>query len=145
MRPLPCFAPARLRLAVMLWLLLAAGLPFTANGQTARPDPAPPAAQAERVFGLMGKRILAPDGTEIGRVVDLVVDRQGETRAAVVDVGGFLGIGSRRIALAWGRMSFRSEDGALRIETDVAADRISAAPEFKPGEAASIFDPDEAR
>jgi hypothetical protein len=131
--------------AAAVGLALIAALPFAASGQDGRPAPTvgTSATAPEPVFGLMGRRIMAAEGAEIGRVVDLVVDAEGRPRAAVVDVGGFLGIGSRRVALAWRRLAFRGDEGAPRIVTDVPADRLSAAPEYRPGEATSVFDPGE--
>ena len=43
--------------------------------------------------------VLDNDGKEIGRIVDVVVDPAGQPRAIVVDVGGFMGVGSRRVAV----------------------------------------------
>jgi hypothetical protein len=42
----------------------------------------------------------------MGRIVDVVVDRTGQVRAAVIDLGGFLGVGSRKIAVDWNALSF---------------------------------------
>jgi len=41
-------------------------------------------------------------GENMGRIVDVVVDPSGQVRAAVIDFGGFLGVGSPRIAVDWG-------------------------------------------
>ncbi len=37
----------------------------------------------------------------MGRVVDVIVDPAGQVCAAIVDFGGFLGVGSRKIAVDW--------------------------------------------
>ena len=100
-----------------------------------------PLAGPPHVIGLMGRRIFTPDAQEIGRVVDMVLDAGGSPVAIVVDVGGFLGLGSRRIALAWSRLDFRSDDERVRIVTSVPPDQISAAPEYRPGDPATIYDP----
>ena len=42
----------------------------------------------------------------MGRVVDIVVDSAGQVRAAVIDFGGFLGVGSRKIAVDWNALHF---------------------------------------
>jgi hypothetical protein len=36
-----------------------------------------------------------------GRIIDLLSDRNGKLKAAVVEMGGFLGIGTRKIAIDW--------------------------------------------
>jgi hypothetical protein len=35
----------------------------------------------------------------MGRVVNVVVDQSGQVRAAIIDFGGFLGVGNRKIAV----------------------------------------------
>ena len=42
---------------------------------------------------LLGKPVQSLKGEDLGRVVDVVVDRSGVLRAAIVDFGGFLGVG----------------------------------------------------
>lgn len=110
-------------------------------GATPAPLGTAPLAGPPHIIGLMGRRIFTPDAQEIGRVVDMVLDAEGRPVAIVVDVGGFLGLGSRRIALAWGRLDFRSEEERVRIVTSVPPDQISAAPEYKPGDPTTIYDP----
>lgn len=55
---------------------------------------------------VLGKS-LAASGENAGRIVDVLADDAGRVRAAVVDFGGFLGVGARRLAvslsdLRWG-------------------------------------------
>ena len=45
----------------------------------------------------------------MGRIIDLLADGDGKVVAAVIEFGGFLGIGTRKIAVEW---------SALRIEAD---------------------------
>jgi len=140
------------RLAAAVVVALSAGAALAQAPTPSPPAPAPSAtpptslgtatlAAPPLVIGLMGRRIFTPDAQEIGRVVDVVVDAEGRPVAMVVDVGGFLGLGSRRIALAWGRLDFRAEEQRVRIVTSVPPDQISAAPEYKPGDSATIYDP----
>ena len=42
----------------------------------------------------------------MGRIVDVIVDRAGAVRAAVIDFGGFLGVGSRKIVVDWNALRF---------------------------------------
>ena len=37
----------------------------------------------------------------MGRIVDVIVNRSGQVRAAIIDFGGFLGVGSRKVAVEW--------------------------------------------
>lgn len=98
-------------------------------------------AEGRRVVPLMGKRLIGPGGEELGRVVDVIADEGGQPVAAVVDVGGFMGLGSRRIALAWGLLRWQPEPRFVRLATDVAPDVVTSAPEFRREDPATIFDP----
>ncbi|MEM7507924.1 MAG: PRC-barrel domain-containing protein [Pseudomonadota bacterium] len=57
-----------------------------------------------------------PDGEidwdDIGEISDLVVSRDGELKSILVDVGGFLGIGEKTIAVSMDELHFKSEDGS---------------------------------
>jgi hypothetical protein len=82
--------------------------------------------------GVLGKEVRGKTGESMGRLVDVVVDRGGRPRAAVIDFGGFLGIGSRKIAVDWNALSFES-DAAKRdvIVVGLTRDQLKAAPEYK--------------
>ena len=65
-------------------------------------------------------------------LVDVVVDRTGQVRAAVIDFGGFLGVGSRKIAVDWGVLNF----SALKEKRDVVTieltrEQVRTVPEYK--------------
>ena len=67
---------------------------------------------------------------DIGRVVDVLVDGDGHPMAAVLDVGGFLGVGSRKVAVAWTALQFAPVKGGLSITLAMDADHIRAAPDY---------------
>lgn len=83
--------------------------------------------------GILGRTVTGPDGKTVGRIVDVLVDDLGQPRAAVVDVGGFLGLGSRRIAVAWRALLFLPKTrGPGWIGVEMTADQIRDTPEYKP-------------
>ena len=53
----------------------------------------------EVAAGILGTKAEGPDGEDMGLVVDVVVDRDSRPIAVVIDFGGFLGVGSRKIAI----------------------------------------------
>ena len=70
----------------------------------------------------------------MGRIVDVLVDRAGQVRAAIIDFGGFLGVGSRKIAVDWSALHFvRRRQAATAIALDLTRDQVKAAPEYKEG------------
>lgn len=50
---------------------------------------------------VIGASVRNAQNENIGTVSDLVVDRSGKVRAALVSVGGFLGIGDKHVAVPW--------------------------------------------
>jgi hypothetical protein len=112
----------------------------------AKPAPAPPAAPPPEAgtppknlqliyrgeaASILGKKVQGAAGEDIGRVVDLLVDGEGQPRAAVIDFGGFLGVGSRKIAVDWRLLQFRPSDQKDPIQLSVTRAEVQAAPEYK--------------
>jgi hypothetical protein len=80
----------------------------------------------------MGRRVRGPAGETIGRVVDVLVDANGGPRAAVIDFGGVLGVGSRKIAVTWQLLRFRPGDKDAPVLLEMTRAQIQSAPEYKP-------------
>jgi hypothetical protein len=85
--------------------------------------------------GLLGHivRALPPDKPpeDIGRLVDVLVDTTGHPVGAVLDFGGFLGVGNRKVAVTWESLQFEPAKDGLTITLAMPADRIRAAPDYK--------------
>ena len=62
----------------------------------------------------------------------MLVNPDGSVKAAVVEFGGFLGIGTRKIAIAWSDLRFDSEGKQLIATLDIPRDQLRLAPEYKP-------------
>lgn len=92
---------------------------------------------ANIVSPILGRQVLDQTGKAGGRIVDVLVDQYGQTRAAVIDVGGFMGLGQRRIAVAWRGLRFNPTDGAVTLM--LPADEIGAVPEYKPAVAPVVL------
>jgi PRC-barrel domain len=91
-------------------------------------------AKVESVLGREVRTVRDEDG---GRVIDLLFDDQGQVRAAVVEFGGFLGIGTRKIAVEWSAFRFAGQ----QILVDVSRDQLRTAPEFKANEPPAVVQP----
>jgi hypothetical protein len=112
----------------------------------AAPPPAPapvlsvPPGDAEAI---LGQRVTDPDGKDIGRLVDVLVDANGQPQAAVIDFGGFMGVGNRKIAVAWSALRFNPGDAKRKVALEMTPDQIKTAPEFRdPTKAAPVVTPD---
>jgi PRC-barrel domain len=83
---------------------------------------------------VLGRQVRSSAGEDMGRVVNVVVDRDGQVRAAIIDFGGFLGVGNRKIAIDWNALHFPPPDSKdSRITLDLTRDQVKAAPEYKEG------------
>jgi hypothetical protein len=80
---------------------------------------------------ILGKKVQGAAGEDMGRVVDILVDADGQPRAAVIDFGGFLGVGSRKIAVDWRLLQFRPTDRKAPMQLAVTRADVQAAPEYK--------------
>ena len=94
----------------------------------AKPPPAPTAKVA--ASGILGRTVTGPDGKEIGHIVDVLVDAGSNPRAVVIDVGGFLGVGARRIAVNWSDLTFPPTGSDASIKLDLTSEQISSAPAY---------------
>src|SRR5690606_25028217 len=68
----------------------------------------------------------------IGDINDLIIEEDGRVVAAIVGVGGFLGIAEKDVALPMSKIEItRDEDDNVRLTTMETAEALEAAPEFK--------------
>jgi hypothetical protein len=80
---------------------------------------------------ILGKEVRSASDQAMGRIVDLLVDESGQPRAAIIDFGGFLGVGSRKIAIAWSTLKFDTARPNAPVVVALDRDEIKAAPEYK--------------
>jgi sporulation protein YlmC with PRC-barrel domain len=140
-------------MAAIVVLLGAAGLSAADNGRElkmaqrattgsategpavhARGEVAATVFDKQDVQAILGRQVLNSAGEDMGRVIDIVVDRTGQVRAAVIDFGGFLGVGNRRVAIDWNALRFAPTGSRYdRITLDLARDQLKDAPDYKDG------------
>ena len=88
----------------------------------------------DHLFRILGKDVLNAKGETMGRIVDVLFDEKGEAHAAVIDFGGFLGVGSRKIAISWKALRFDLGEKKNVIALDLDREQLKAAPEYKSSE-----------
>jgi PRC-barrel domain len=93
----------------------------------------------QEVQGVMGREVRSIAGEDMGRIVEALVDRGGQIRAAVIDFGGFLGVGSRKIVVDWGALHFAPGSKPDHITADLTRDQVKAAPEYKDGKPVAVI------
>jgi PRC-barrel domain len=83
------------------------------------------------LFRILGKEVRSASGQAMGRIVDILFDEAGRPRAAIIDFGGFLGVGTRKIAISWDSVHFAPAGPKEDVVVDLDRDQIKAAPEYK--------------
>jgi hypothetical protein len=128
-----------------LTLSVSVGSALSENGQAPAQPQQPAAATADtspavtilnnhEVEGILGREVRSPTDQNMGRIVDVIVDRSGQVRAAIIDFGGFLGVGSRKIAVDWNALQFPAPTASgARITLQLSPDQVKAAPEYQEG------------
>ena len=69
---------------------------------------------------------------DIGEINDLIVSAEGEVPAALIGVGGFLGIGEKDVAISMDQIAVYTDEGGERFfVTTATADILENAPQFE--------------
>jgi hypothetical protein len=98
-------------------------------------EPIPKAA----AISILGKKVKGPAGEDMGRVVDLLLDRDARPEAVVIDFGGFLGVGSRKIAIDWRLVRFIPDEPDAPVALGLGKSDVQAAPEYKDSAAPPVM------
>lgn len=128
-RPVPPFA-------------FAAAIAILAAGGALGAEPTTSRTVTPAIAGtILGRTVRDSAGAEAGQLVDLLVDKDGKPVAGVLNIGGFLGVGAHRIAVAWRLLRVVPSADDVRIVMDLTLDAAAAAPEMPgPDRAAIIID-----
>jgi hypothetical protein len=107
-----------------------------AHGTPLTTDDGTPATVIDdrEVEGILGKNVRSSAGEDMGQIIDVIVKRDGQVRAAVIDFGGFLGVGSRKIAVDWSALSFPANGVIDHVILNLTRDQVRLAPEYRSGE-----------
>lgn len=82
---------------------------------------------------LTGARVYDTEESRIGRVSDLVLGDNDQVTHLVLDIGGFLGIGSHTVALPMDDVNvfWNPDDRNAMVRVDMTRDQLRELPEFK--------------
>ncbi len=92
-----------------------------------------PDAGQIRASILMGKAVYSAEHDEVGEISDLVLDKDGGTRVALVDVGGFLGVGEKTVAIPFDELAFAKAEGSdePQVTIDMNRDQLEQLPPYE--------------
>ena len=82
---------------------------------------------------LVGTSVYGPDNKSIGSIDDLIVDQKGAIKAAVIGVGGFLGVGQKDVAVPFEALQIQRKQNSSSIDkitVSYTKDQLSNAPKF---------------
>jgi hypothetical protein len=110
----------------------AAAQPAQSGGQAAQPAASRGAGgglSLERASTVVGTNVVGANGRDAGEIENLLIDGNGQVRAAVVEWGGFLGIGTRRAVVPIEQLTFSGPSD--RVQMDLTRPQLEALPRYE--------------
>lgn len=90
---------------------------------------------------LEGTNVYGADDKRLGDVIDVILTQEGKVDALVVDVGGFLGIGAKPVAVAMDSLDMmQDKNGRKYIFTPFTKEQLEAQPAYDAGKWATNRD-----
>lgn len=88
---------------------------------------------------LVGQNVYGPNREKVGDINNLVLDAKGTVVAAIIGVGGFLGIGEKDVAVPYSAIKWvkpqdnnaSSNTNGNELHIDATKDQLKAAPTFE--------------
>ena len=86
-----------------------------------------------------GTTVYNEAGDKLGSVCDLMIDkRSGQVRYAVLEFGGFLGMGTDKYPIPWDMLDYETDRGGYVVPLDKA--KLEQAPRYRDDEAPAFDD-----
>ena len=81
----------------------------------------------------IGQAVYNSADESIGKISDLIMEKSGGIDAAIIGVGGFLGIGEKWVAVPFEKVAITQvpDSDDVKLTTTETAESLQAAPEFK--------------
>lgn len=84
-----------------------------------------------RAEELMGTTVYGSDDANIGEIGDILMTADGKIDAYVIDVGGFLGVGEKKVAVGSDNLAFMVDaDGKKYLYTTFTKEQLDAQPAY---------------
>lgn len=81
---------------------------------------------------IIGQPAVNSQDEGVGNINDLVTDRSGKILAALIGVGGFLGIGEKDVAVRFEDLKLiRDENNNTKVVLNVSKETLASAPDYK--------------
>ncbi|HYU12316.1 MAG TPA: PRC-barrel domain-containing protein [Stellaceae bacterium] len=126
---------AKTTMTAVLAAMLALSMPVYA--QTMSKEPTAPAARSAathqlqpgqiRASEMIGSSVYDTQNRDIGKIKDVILDRQGKVDLVVLDVGAFLGMGGKYVAVPMRDLKTATDNGKVRWTTDMTKEQLQQA------------------
>lgn len=83
------------------------------------------------VSNIHEQNIYDPRDNKLGEVKDLMLDRNGKITAAIISVGGFLGIGEKDVAVAFSEIKATERNNKWWLTMNATKDELKKATGFR--------------
>ncbi len=86
-----------------------------------------------RASKLIGASVTGPDNKSIGDINEIIFGRDGELKAVVIGVGGFLGMGEKNVAVPFDALTVARKpdsDAIEKVTVTYTKDQLKNAPKF---------------
>ncbi|WP_048644894.1 PRC-barrel domain-containing protein [Nitratireductor soli] len=84
-----------------------------------------------RTEDLTGTTVYGANEENIGEIGDVIISQDGNVDAILVDVGGFLGIGEKEVAIGLDNLAFMADgDGKLYLYTEFSKEQLEQQPAY---------------
>lgn len=105
-----------------------AGTDTTATGAIDRSQLKEMPAGDIRAENLVGTTVYGAEDANVGEIGDVVLSQDGKVDAVIIDVGGFLGVGEKEVAVGMDNLAFMTDDsGNKYLYTAFTKDQLNAA------------------
>ncbi|WP_214469625.1 PRC-barrel domain-containing protein [Mesorhizobium sp. dw_380] len=92
-----------------------------------------PRAEGSIVTNIIGETVYNGTGDNaenIGKVSDVVFDKNGQAKSVVIGVGGFLGVGTKNVAFDYDKLQWAEKNGDRWLVAQTTTDELKARPDF---------------
>lgn len=84
-----------------------------------------------RAEDIVGTTVYGADDKNVGKIGDVVLSQDGKVDSILMDVGGFLGLGAKEVAVGMDKLSFMTDkDGSKYLYTSLTKEQLEAQPAY---------------
>ena len=79
---------------------------------------------------LIGTKVKNANNETVGSINDVYLDKDGAVKMVVISVGGFLGVGSKAVAVKWSDLTYGRDADTLKLTTNLSKEALTGMPDF---------------